>query len=539
MKKHFIITLAALSLAVPALADTVTVIVKEKGSDKYQSLQVEHSEIEKLKNSGRYSSVEKDSWFTIPDTFHQTKTQPTRKKSETQSAKSLSVATSGENEPNDPEYSFMYYWQSQSQYIGSSEINDAVNKSVKNKKLRIAVIDGGFADTEDFVWTDGYNFFEDWGQVPGPEFRTLEDTDNCETGHGTGIAGIIGAIRNNNIGIAGVVDAELVPVRAFSCNMAKYSTVAKAIRYASGDKVDDAPVIEKVDIINISMGGEADLCPDFLQEAINYAREQNIQIYVAAGNQGIDVNGIAPALCEGVTVVGATNRSRVKTVISNYGSLVDFMIAGYDVKSYNLQGIVGWWEGTSFATPLAVGVHALALQYNPELTHEEIINFMKITADPMSTDIASADEDCSGDRCGAGLINASKMMDFVIAYSGDTAYHLRHALSQESECDQQLYLSEFGNSERLCQLYEAVIDPAGAPFEQNIQIVRVAKGEALTEANADLLIETKESIMLLDDINTEAYDYGVKFCTTAACEDVPIFSIDSSDAAKPAACDNP
>lgn len=449
--------------------------------------------------------------------------------------------------PNDEGYLQMYYWHPQNNTlqphnpryetnIGSSEINAAVNASVQNRKLRIAVIDGGFNDHDDIPWKaeEGHNFYQAFGQVINPQWRSLDDPNDCETGHGNAVGGIIGATANNGVGIAGILDAEIIPIRAFECNMARAIDIADAIRYAAGDKVKNAPVITKVDLINVSSEAFNGECHEPLQQAVDFAVNEGIQVYASAGNSNIEVS----SKCDGVILIGGTNQQRTKWADSNYGSAIDFMIAGRDVYSYNFEGTTGWWDGTSFATPLAVSVHGLALQHDLEITHDEIVNLMTLTAQPMSTDIENVEEDCSDNRCGSGLINANRMMNYLIASSGDSPYILRHALASLSECDQTLYLSELGNSSRLCGLFELVIDESGNALEQNVQVVRVAKGSPLLDENAQLIITSKEPTILLDDINTEAYDYGVKLCETESCSNALIYPVDASTAQKPSQCLN-
>lgn len=494
------------------------------------------------------SGVDKEQWLKIPKhSFTPFDNHSNlNKESEVGSVKSSdSGLMQTESEPNDEDYLWMYYWHSQdpSQWpsnvpyqtnLGSSEINAAVNTSVQNRKLRIAVIDGGFNEHEDIQWKadEGHNFFQAFGQVIDPEWRSLDDPNECETGHGNAVGGVIGATANNGLGIAGVLDAELIPVRAFECNMARTIDVADAIRYAAGGAVKEAPVIAKVDIINISseiMTGE---CSEYVQDAIDFAVDAGVQIYASAGNHNIEV----ASKCNGVMLVGGTNQQRTKWVDSNYGAAVDFMTASYDVMSYNFQGITGWWEGTSFATPLAVSIHGLALQHDLTISHDEIIGLMKSTAQSMRTEFDLADEDCSGDRCGAGLVNAKRMMNYLTATSGESPYKLRHALSSFNECDQALYLSDLGNSARICELYELVIDESGNSLENDIQLVRVAKGELLLEENTELILSSNQSVALLDNINTEEYDYGVKLCSTESCRDGLIYPVDVSNAVTPSIC---
>ncbi|WP_448564127.1 S8 family peptidase [Thalassotalea ganghwensis] len=496
------------------------------------------------KQTKTISDVNSEQWVTIPKHSFKPSVNASQEKKRLAKGKSFESMLAV-LDPNDEDYSIMYYWHSQekSQWpsgapyqtnLGSSEINAAVNASIQNRKLRIAVIDGGFNEHEDIPWKsdEGHNFFQAFGQVINSEWRSLDDPNNCETGHGNAVGGIIGAISNNGVGIAGVLDAELIPIRAFECNMARTVDISDAILYAAGDAVKNAPVIPKVDLINISsevMNGE---CSHSVQEAINFAIDAGVQVYASAGNHNTEIT----SKCDGVILVGGTNQRRTKWESSNFGSAIDFMTAGYDVISYNFEGTTGWWEGTSFATPLAISVHGLALQHDLTINHDDVVNLIKTTAQPMSSAIEIAEEDCSGDRCGAGLVNAKRMMNYLIASFSDSPYKLRHALSSLNECDQSLYISDLGSPSRMCELYELVIDKSTSSLDEEIQLVRVAKGSPLLEENAQLVHISNQPIILLDNINTRDFDYGVKFCSTDSCNDALLYPVDASHVNKPSLC---
>ena len=532
MNKILLAAVVSFNLTAPAIADSLSVVVKERLTGKYHTIEVPAGELNSLRNSDQYLSVEPNRWVSIPTP--QQYEIPQTLDANNKSQKQFAQGTRRSIEPNDPEYSGRYEWQSQTLYPGSSEINQAVNKSFKHKRLRIAVIDGGFNEYQDIPWRveEGHNFFQAFGQTINPQWRSLDDINACETGHGNAVGAIIGATRDNNLGIAGILDADLIPIRAFECNMARLTDIADAIRYAAGEQVDSAPTIAKVDIINISSEAFNGTCPNYLQEAIDLAITKDIQIYASAGNSNTQVS----EKCQGVALVAASDQQALKWQDSNFGEVVDFTVAGYDVMSYNFKNNVGWWEGTSFATPNAVGIHGLAKQHTPESTHAEIINIMKKTAQSMSTNISSNAQDCSGNRCGAGLLNASKMMDVVVSNSINSNYLLRHALMQSDSCDQQLFVSHLGNETRLCKLYEVVIDQSGIVSEHNIQIFKVLKGLVFNELNAELISESKQTIALLENIQPSEYDYGVKRCQSEECDQAPIVPISHVEAISPAFC---
>jgi subtilisin family serine protease len=548
MDKIIVTTILTLLSLNTSYAKEIKLIVKEVDSDRFKSITVDESEVESIKTDSKYLSVEEEIWVKIPTP------KPTKRidnliphgKSNVQSKSSRNTGQIDEQIPNDPELSGQYYFQDKSLFQGSSEILKGMNKSIQNKKLRIAVIDGGFHDHPDMEWSYGYNFFDEFGEVRQPEFRDFDDevseATGCISGHGLGVASIIGAKSNNNIGISGVIDADIIALRALSCGIGPLSDLSDAIIHAAGGEVDDIPVIEKADMINISIAGPTGTCPNYLQEAIDFANQQGVMIFVSAGNNNEDINSYVPAICQGVYVSGATDKQGYKAEFSNYGA-ISSMSPGVDILGYaasysegEILTNTGWWEGTSQASPLALSVAALGLQHNPELTRDEIFTYLKATATPIREDVPSADQDCSGDLCGAGLIDANKFMDYVVASTNGGIYKLHHALSPESSCSQELFLSQLGNSLPLCQLYEFVIADGVGINQNSYKIVRVIKGEVMIEENAEFLLTSDEKTVLLDNIDLDSYDYGVKICLNDACDDTPIIKINIDESALPAAC---
>ena len=529
-------------------AKDIKLIVKEVDSKRFKSITVDESKVESIKTDSKYLSVEEDVWLKTPKPMLKTiiKNSMPQTNQTFQSKNSRNSDISDEQAPNDPEFSNQYYFQDKATYQGSSEILKGMAKSTQNKKLRIAVIDGGFHDHPDMEWSYGYNFFDEFGEVRQPEFRDFDDAvseaTGCINGHGLGVASIIGAKSNNGIGISGVIDADLIALRALSCGIGPLSNVADAVIHAAGGEVDDIPAIEKVDIINISIAGPAGSCPSYMQEAIDFANQQGVMIFVSAGNNNEDIATYVPAICEGIYVSGATDKQGYKAEFSNHGA-VSSMSPGIDILGYSasfsegeISTNTGWWEGTSQASPLALGVAALGLQHNPELTRDEIFTFLKTTASPIREDVPSADQDCSGNRCGAGLINANKFMNYVVASTDGGIYILRHALSPESTCSQELFLSQLGNSLPLCLMYEFVIADGVGINQNSYKIVRVIKGEVMIEENAEFLLTSDEKTVLLDNIDLDSYDYGVKICLNDACDDTSIITINIDESALPEIC---
>lgn len=269
-----------------------------------------------------------------------------------------------ENAPNDYEgQSADRYWQ----HI-FTESFDAWGVT-KGKDVTVAVIDSGIdVDHEDL---QGGNVRYDLGyNAVSARFVSESGVEviNDVSGHGTHVAGIIGAEADNEIGIAGIApEAELVPIRIFSKESGSGSTSAmvRAVNYAASLKVD---------VVNMSFGGPAD---DVLySRAFKAANKIGVTFVASAGNSGQD-NPNYPGTCPETIAVAALQsqaegKEGVLAYYSNYGSYVNIAAPGTNIYSTDsLHGTKGTAyslrSGTSMATPVVTGIVALIKSANPKL----------------------------------------------------------------------------------------------------------------------------------------------------------------------------
>ncbi|MDB5089223.1 MAG: Peptidase, partial [Mucilaginibacter sp.] len=198
--------------------------------------------------------------------------------------------------------------------------------------------------------------------------------------HGTHVAGIIAAVRNNGIGINGIADdVQIMAVRAIPNGDERDKDVANAILYA----VDNG-----ARVINMSFGKPYSPDKKIVDEAVKYAMQKGVLIVHAAGNYGQDLDnpknvfyptrtyadgsGNAAAWIE----VGASGRSDDSTLVanfSNYGkSKVDVFAPGVQIYSTVPGNHYESQNGTSMAAPLVSGLAALIWEYYPKLTAIQI-----------------------------------------------------------------------------------------------------------------------------------------------------------------------
>lgn len=195
--------------------------------------------------------------------------------------------------------------------------------------------------------------------------------------HGTFVAGLIAATRNNNIGIDGIAESvEIMALRTVPVGDERDKDIALSIRYA----VDNG-----ANIINMSFGKNYSPQKSLVDEAVKYAEEHNVLLVHAAGNEADDIDKVerypTDRFLNNDTAttwinVGASAMKYDKNlcgVFSNYGKKnVDIFAPGHDVLSLYPENKYLISSGTSFACPVVSGVAALVWSYYPELTALEL-----------------------------------------------------------------------------------------------------------------------------------------------------------------------
>lgn len=229
----------------------------------------------------------------------------------------------------------------------------------------------------------GYNISFDPRSIVGDDYEDLDnrfygnsDVKGPDYDHGTHVAGIIAANRDNNIGAIGITQVELMIIRAVPNGDERDKDVANAIRYA----VDNG-----ADVINMSFGKSYSPELFYVQQAIEYAAQNEVLMVHAAGNDGANIDSVAnypsPIISDGssspyLITVGASGWQGVNELaasFSNYGaSTVDLFAPGVDIYSTMPNQEYELSNGTSMAAPVVSGVFALLMQYFPEYSPLEI-----------------------------------------------------------------------------------------------------------------------------------------------------------------------
>jgi serine protease len=261
--------------------------------------------------------------------------------------------------------------------------------------------------------------------------------------HGTRVMGILGALTDNSVGVAGMTwNTYLLPVRALGKCGGYDSDIITAMQWAAGISITGVPDNPyPADIINLSLGGSGS-CPTAYADAVATLNVLGVLIVASAGNESGPVD--APANCAGVLGVAGLRNVGTKVGYSSLGPQVGIAApAGNCVNSSGLclrsidtttnSGLTtpaanSYTDqsnpnlGTSFSAPIVSGIAALMRAVNANLTPAQLIariessaaafpqpatlianGYVCPTADPVSGECA-----CPNDhsQCGYGMANA-------------------------------------------------------------------------------------------------------------------------------------
>jgi len=284
--------------------------------------------------------------------------------------------------PNDPRYPTQHY-------LADTMLNFMLLMPIR-RSVRVAVIDSGIdymhEDLFGNIWKNpqespnnkdddnngliddiwGYNFY---GAYKGEGHAN--PTDNA--GHGTHIAGIIGAGVHNETGVTGLhPSVELLNLRFTSDTGAgNQLDAALAIRYA---------IEKRADIIVCAWGYY--IANTVLKEAINDALAKGIIVVAAMGNSGSERIEF-PAGLPGVIAVGAVSTTGEFASFSSYGDHVQFVAFGVDILSTLPNNTYGTKSGTSQSAAVMAGTIARMLAAQPQLTSYQINTHLLLAADPI------------------------------------------------------------------------------------------------------------------------------------------------------------
>lgn len=243
------------------------------------------------------------------------------------------------------------------------------------------------------------------------------DVAGPDAEHGTHVAGIIAAVRDNELGIRGVADnVRIMALRAVPDGDEHDKDVANAIRYA---------VENGAKVINMSFGKGYAKDKQVVDDAVRFAMENDVLLVHAAGNDAQDIDktpnfpnkhyvdslGINMGAADAWITVGATqweNDNELVATFSNYGRRsVDVFAPGVKIHSTMPGSTYEDQQGTSMAAPVVSGLAALIRSYYPQLSAVEVKDIIMDSVTPVSQRVKVRGEDGRNTRVSLDSISVS------------------------------------------------------------------------------------------------------------------------------------
>ena len=335
---------------------------------------------------------------------------------------------------NDPHYSKLWGLHNTGQTGGRADADidapEAWNITRGDGSVVVGVIDSGVdynhPDLANAIWrnpnetagdgidNDGNGYVDD---IYGWNFVSNNNNPMDDNGHGTHVAGTIAATGNNGLGVAGVANAKILPLKFLSASgSGSTSGAIAAINYAT--KLRQSGV--NLQITNNSWGGGG--YSSTLYDAIKAHGNAGIMFVAAAGNGGSDQIGDDndrfpqyPASYDlaNIVSVAATDHNDVLASFSNFGAAsVDLAAPGVSILS-TVPGGYGYASGTSMAAPHVAGAAALAWSHSPNATVAQVRSALFNSVDKISS--------LSGKMVTGGRLNAHGTLLQLSAPAAPTA----------------------------------------------------------------------------------------------------------------------
>lgn len=308
--------------------------------------------------------------------------------------------------PNDPYFPYQYALRNTGQQPPGGtndadiDADEAWNITTGSLDIKIAILDTGIplTDNGELLHPDLKNSNR---IILGDDFVGDGEGVRDRNGHGTHVAGIIGAESNNNVGIAGVAwNCKLLIMQVFD---GAGNTTSSFFRNAVRSSVDDG-----AHILNFS--GWVDSSQQS-EDALNYVRQNNRVFVTIAGNKngecGYSNNVVYPGRrstdFSNIITVSATDYNDSIFWLSSRGPEVNVSAPGVKIFSTLPDSTYDFMSGTSMAAPHVSGVAALILSANPNLTASKVRQIIQQTAEDKG---APGKDDCYG----YGRVNAHKAL---------------------------------------------------------------------------------------------------------------------------------
>lgn len=227
--------------------------------------------------------------------------------------------------------------------------SESLSSSESDKAVTVAIIDSGSQDID---------FLKD-RLVPGYDFYDNDSDaiqDESLDSHGTFLASIIVDCTRN-------LPVKIMPVRVLKSETGSLINAVNGIYYA----VDNG-----ADVINFCLGAELKNCRS-LEDAVNYAEQNDVTVVVCAGNIKKDIANYCPAhINSALTVTSIDSDYRFSESFSGFGDRVNLAAPGENITGYNALGEITSLNGTSMSTAFVAAAAAMFRLDNPACNNNQV-----------------------------------------------------------------------------------------------------------------------------------------------------------------------
>ncbi|EQC49069.1 peptidase, S8/S53 family [Bacteriovorax sp. BSW11_IV] len=289
---------------------------------------------------------------------------------------------------------------------------EAWNFDLGKEEVVVAVTDDGFKlDHEDMTtgWyinrneipnngidDDNNGFVDDY---IGWDFNNNDNDPSSSYdygSHGTHVAGIIGAVHDNNLGVSGIAPkVKIMPLKFYGANGLKSDMYYRAYAYAADNGAK---------IINTSYNIDSVVDDEVYLRGLDYVKEKGVLVFNSAGNNG-RYNPKRHTVDKILLVASSVSNGKKDDTVSsfsNYGDGVDIIAPGDPIYSHTSSGRYANLQGTSMATPVAAGVAAYIWSVHPEYSMEQVVHTLMLSAD----NIDASNKEKYQFAIGAGRVNS-------------------------------------------------------------------------------------------------------------------------------------
>lgn len=262
-------------------------------------------------------------------------------------------------------------------------MNDVPKTGLTGKGVRVGIVDSGVSTNTKEL---------DGRLLAGKNMSDASKDTQDKNGHGTAIAGIIGAAKGNGVGISGVAPGvTIVPLKTNDYGSSLSSVNANSV-IAAVDEFD-------CDVINLSFGSKRS--DERLHDAIKYAVSKGVIVVCSTGNDGTE-EFYYPGAYEETIGVGGVDRSKKASDFSHKNESIFVTAPGnYVISLSRIPYFISISSGTSVSAPFVSGIAALLKERYPEMNTDDFEEILKMSCE----DLGETGYDTT---YGWGLVNAPR-----------------------------------------------------------------------------------------------------------------------------------